>query len=63
MSSPTPESTLKDYLLDGVAKEIFFAEEAEFLAHEIGKRADELNARGFGHLLALPTIGCRTDLK
>jgi hypothetical protein len=50
MSSQTPESTLKNYLLDGVAKEIFFAEEAKFLAHEIGKRADELNARGFGHL-------------
>jgi hypothetical protein len=36
-----------------MAKEIFFAEEAKFLAHEIGERADQLNARGFGHLFAL----------
>ncbi|HYX28150.1 MAG TPA: hypothetical protein VE863_06260 [Pyrinomonadaceae bacterium] len=50
MSSKTPESTLKDYLLDGVAKEIFFAEEAKFVALEIGRHADEVNARGFGRL-------------
>jgi hypothetical protein len=50
MNSQTVELTLKDYLLNGVVKEIFFAEEAKYLAQEIGNHADKINAQGFGHL-------------
>lgn len=50
MSTQTVESTLKDYLLDGIAKEIFFADEAKLLVVEIGKYAESLNTQGFGKL-------------
>lgn len=50
MNTQTMESTLKDYLLYGIAKEIFFADEAKLLVVEIGKYAGILNAQGFGKL-------------
>jgi hypothetical protein len=39
---------LKDYLLDGIAREIFRADEAYSLAVEIGNNADQINAANFG---------------
>ena len=50
MNTHAAESRLEDYLLNGVAKEIFFADEAKSLVVEIGNSADLLNAQGFGHL-------------
>jgi hypothetical protein len=50
MNTQTPEATLEDYLLYGVAKEIFFADEARYLAIEIGNHAERVNAEGFGQL-------------
>ena len=44
------ERHLKDYLLNGIATEIFWADEAYALAEEIGKHAQALNANGFGAL-------------
>jgi len=39
---------LRDYLLDGIASEIFRAEEAYSLAAEIGNHAEEINSANFG---------------
>ena len=39
---------LREYLLDGIAREIFYAEEAYSLAQEIGKYAEEINTANFG---------------
>jgi AbiU2 len=50
MNTQTVETILKDYLLYGIAKEIFFADEAKLLVVEIGKYAETLNAQGFGRL-------------
>jgi hypothetical protein len=44
------EKHLKDYLLQGIAAEIFLADEAYALAEEIGKHADQINAAGFDAL-------------
>src|SRR5829696_7647527 len=44
------ERRLKNYLLDGIAAEIFWADEAYALAEEIGKHAHALQASGFGSL-------------
>jgi hypothetical protein len=50
MVTQTAEATLHDYLLNGIAKEIFFADEAKSLAVEIGNHADRINAQGYGQL-------------
>ena len=50
MNEKSVEERLRDYLLNGVAKDIFLAEEAEALAKEIGEHADEINEAGFGRL-------------
>lgn len=50
MNTETEQSTLEDYLLHGIAKEIFFADEAKLLVVEIGKNAETLNTQGFGKL-------------
>lgn len=50
MDTDTAILKLKDYLLHGIAKDIFFADEAKSLAVVIGKHAETLNAQGFGHL-------------
>jgi hypothetical protein len=44
------ERHLKDNLLNGIATEIFWADEAYALAQEIGKHAQALNANGFDAL-------------
>jgi hypothetical protein len=44
------ERYLKDYLLNGIGTEIFWADEAYALAEEIGNHAQALNAKGFGSL-------------
>jgi hypothetical protein len=44
------ETHLRDYLLDGIAAEIFWADEACALAEEIGKHVEQINAAGFGDL-------------
>ena len=50
MDTETVEARLKDYLLQGVAKEIFFADEAKSIAVAIGNHAEQLNKHGFGGL-------------
>jgi hypothetical protein len=51
------ERHLKDYLLDGIAAEIFWADEAYALAEEIGKYVEQINTAGFGDLFgSLQTI-------
>jgi hypothetical protein len=44
------ENHLRDYLLQGIGAEIFWADEAYALAEEISKHADQINAAGFGAL-------------
>ena len=44
------EERLKDYLLNGIAKEIFLADEAYALAEEIGRHAEAIHADGFASL-------------
>jgi hypothetical protein len=46
------EKHLKDYLLQGIGAEIFWADEAYALAEEMGKYVDQINAAGFGSLFA-----------
>ena len=41
---------LRQYLLDGIAREIFEAEEAYSLAQEIGNYAQEINTASYGEL-------------
>jgi len=50
MDTQSVEATLEEYLLQGVAKEIFFADEAKALCVEIGNHAQEVNAQGYGQL-------------
>jgi hypothetical protein len=50
MDTKTAEETLEDYLLNGIAVEIYFANEAKDLCSEIGKYADQLNKHGYGQL-------------
>jgi hypothetical protein len=44
------ESRLRDYLLNGIAAEIFQADQAYSLAKEIGRYAERINAANFGDL-------------
>ncbi len=41
---------LREYLLDGIAGEIFRADQAYSLAQEIGKYAQDVNTANFGEL-------------
>ena len=45
------EETLRDYLLNGIAADIFRAEQAYSLAEVVGRRADQINAATFGDAL------------
>ena len=44
------EERLKDYLLQGIAAENYFADEAYALAEEIGQHVPAIRATGFGSL-------------
>jgi len=44
------EENLRDYLLDGIASEIFRADQAYSLGEHIGQFAEEINAANFGEL-------------
>lgn len=44
------EERLQDYVRDGIAAEIFRADQAYSLAEEIGKYAEQINAANFGEL-------------
>jgi hypothetical protein len=44
------EKRLRDYLLNGLATEIFWADQAYALAEEIGRHAEQVNAANFGEL-------------
>jgi AbiU2 len=46
------ETHLRDYLLDGIAAEIFWADEAYALAEEIGKHVQQINDANFGALFS-----------
>jgi AbiU2 len=46
------ERRLKDYILNGIGTEIFFADEAYALAQEIGEHANAIRANGFDSLFA-----------
>jgi hypothetical protein len=50
MGTQTAEATLQEYLLQGIAKEIFFADEAKALCVEVGNHAEKVNAQGYGQL-------------
>jgi hypothetical protein len=50
MDTEAAEAKLKDYLFQGVVKEIFLADEAKSIAVAIGNHAEQLNAHGFGDL-------------
>jgi hypothetical protein len=51
------ERHLNDYLLNGIAAEIFWAEEAYALAEKIGQHAQAIHAAGFTSLFgSLQTI-------
>jgi AbiU2 len=50
MDTKTSEIELRQYLLDGLFKEIFLAEEARTLCFEVGKYAEILNEKGYGRL-------------
>ena len=50
MDTQTAEVTLEDYLLQGIAKEIFIADEARSLCVEIGNYASQINTQGYGQL-------------
>jgi len=44
------EKRLRDYLLNGLATEIFWADQAYALAEEISRHAEQVNAANFGEL-------------
>jgi hypothetical protein len=44
------EKQLRDYLLNGIVREIFWAEEAYALAEEVSKHAQAIHAAGFTSL-------------
>lgn len=50
MDATAAETMLDEYLIQGIAKEIFFADEAKALCVEIGNYAQEVNTQGFGQL-------------
>ena len=50
MDTKTAEATLEDYLIHGIASDIFFADEAKSLCVEVGNHAEKVNAEGFGQL-------------
>ena len=52
MRAEEAEKQLKDYLLNGIAAEIFLAEEAYALAEEVGKHAQAIHASGFTSLFS-----------
>ena len=57
MNVEEAESHLRDYLLQGIVEEIFWADEAYALAEEIGKHVEQINTTGFGALFrTLQTI-------
>ncbi|RYZ90160.1 MAG: hypothetical protein EOP06_08275 [Proteobacteria bacterium] len=50
MSAPTIEETLYDYVIQGIVKELFIADEAKALCAEIGNHAEKVNSQGLGEL-------------
>ena len=44
------EELLRNYLLDGLATEILWADQTYALAEEIGRHAEQVNAANFGEL-------------
>ncbi len=57
MNVEEAEEHLRDYLLQGIVAEIFWADEAYALAEEVGKHVERINATGFDALFgSLQTI-------
>ena len=57
MNVEEAERHLRDYLLQGIVAEIFWADEAYALTEEIGEHVEQINATAFGALFgALQTI-------
>ena len=50
MNAEEAQQHLRDYLLNGIAAEINWADEAYALAEEIGKHAEQINAGNFNRL-------------
>ena len=50
MNTADAEERLRDYLCNGIAAEIFLADQAYALAEEIGKHTKEINEANFGKL-------------
>lgn len=51
MNVEEAEERLRNYLHEGIAVEIFWADQAYTLAEEIGKHAEQINAANLGELL------------
>ncbi len=50
MNVEEAEEILKNYLLNGLATEIFWADQTYALTEEIGRRAEQINAANLGEL-------------
>ncbi|MDQ3848595.1 MAG: hypothetical protein M3261_06535, partial [Thermoproteota archaeon] len=50
MNTKEAEETLHDLLMNGIAKELFFADHTKALAATIGKHSRVINSKGFGDL-------------
>ncbi|MEO6588473.1 MAG: hypothetical protein ABIP06_04005, partial [Pyrinomonadaceae bacterium] len=50
MNTKEAEETLNDYLMNGIVKELFFADQTKALAVTIGKHSSAVNSNGFGDL-------------
>jgi hypothetical protein len=50
LNAEEAQQHLRDYLLNGIAAEIYWADEAYALAEEIGKHAEQINAGNFNRL-------------
>jgi hypothetical protein len=50
MNTKEAEEILNDYLMNGIVKELFFADQTKALAVTIGKHSPVINSKGFGDL-------------
>lgn len=57
MNAEDAEERLRDYLLHGIATDVFWADEAYALAEEIGQHVEQIRAAGFNALFGTLQVG------